>query len=213
MAKTVVFDVDGTLMDTNYLHTEAFARAFEDLGRRVPRSELHHQVGKGSELLIREFVEDGGMIGKIQHLHAEHFSGLQEHGNPLPGARELISGLADAGYPVWLATSAKDEEVEHHVHQLGAEGKISGVVNSTAVEHGKPAPDIFEEALRRAGASAENAVAVGDSVWDMEAAKRAGVRAVAVLTGGAFSAQELREAGASEVHKDCAALIEAGFPE
>ena len=109
MAKTVVLDVDGTLMDTNYLHVEAWARAFEDVGHRVPRVELHRQIGKGSELLIREFVDDDGKVEKITSLHSEYFADLQEHGHPLPGAKELISPPVDGGHAVWFVTSAKDE--------------------------------------------------------------------------------------------------------
>ena len=212
MAKTVVLDVDGTLMDTNYLHTEAWARAFEEVGHRVPRVELHRQIGKGSELLIREFVDDDETVEKITQLHTEHFSELQHHGHPLPGAKELIQKLLDDGHAVWFVTSAKDEELEHHMQELEAEGKIHGVVNSSAVENGKPAPDIFEEALRRAEASADDTVAVGDAVWDVESANGANIRTVAVLSGGAFDEEDLEEAGAAEVHKDCAALLEAGFP-
>jgi len=212
MAKTVVLDVDGTLMDTNYLHVEAWARAFEDVGHRVPRVELHRQIGKGSELLIREFVDDDEKVEKIQDLHSGYFAELQEHGHPLPGAKELISSLVDGGHAVWFVTSAKDEELEHHMQQLEAEGRIHGVVNSSAVENGKPAPDLFEEALRRAEASADETVAVGDAIWDVESAKGAGVRTVAVLSGGAFDEEDLREAGAAEVHRDCAALLETGFP-
>jgi HAD superfamily hydrolase (TIGR01509 family) len=212
MAKTVVLDVDGTLMDTNYLHVEAWARAFEDVGHRVPRVELHRQIGKGSELLIREFLDDDGKVEKIQGLHSEYFADLQHHGHPLPGAKELISSLLEAGHAVWFATSAKDEELDHHLQELEAEGKLHGVVNSSAVENGKPAPDIFEEALKRAEASADDTVAVGDAVWDVESAKGAGIRTIAVLSGGAYDEEDLREAGASEVHRDCAALLEAGFP-
>lgn len=213
MAKIVVLDVDGTLMDTNYLHVEAWARAFEEVGQRTPRVLLHKQVGKGSGLLIQEFVEDEETIEKIQELHSEFYGGLQEHGHPLPGAKELISSLKERGYGVWFVTSAKDEELEHHMQELEAEGKIHGVVNSSAVENAKPAPDIFEEALRRAGVSAEETVAVGDAVWDVESAKGAGIRTVAVLSGGAFDEEELREAGAVDVYEDCAALLESDFPE
>lgn len=212
MAKTVVLDVDGTLMDTNYLHTEAWARAFEDVGYRVPRVELHRQIGKGAELLIRGFVDDDEKVEKIQELHSEYFADFQHHGHPLPGAKEFISSLLDAGHSVWFVTSAKDEELEHHLQELEAEGKIHGVVNSSAVDNGKPAPDIFEEALKRAEASADDTVAVGDTIWDVESAKGAGIRTFAVLSGGAYDEEDLREAGAAEVHKDCAALMEAGFP-
>ena len=213
MAKVVVLDVDGTLMDTNYLHTEAWARAFEETGNRIPRVRLHRQIGKGSGLLIREFVEDEETAQKIDELHSEIYDELQEYGHPLPGARELISSLKERGYEVWFVTSATDEELEHHMQELGAEGNIDGVVNSSAVENPKPAPDIFEEALERAGASPDETVAVGDAVWDVEAAKGAGIRTVAVLSGGAFSPEELEEAGAAAVYEDCAALLDTDFPE
>src|SRR5215217_1527515 len=213
MAKVVVLDVDGTLMDTNYLHTEAWARAFEEAGHRVPRVKLHKEVGKGAELLIREFVDDDDTVEEIQNLHTEFYEGFQKFGHPLPGAKELISSLNDRGYEVWFVTSAKDEELEHHMQELEAEGRIEGIVNSSAVANPKPAPDIFELALQRAGASPDETVAVGDTVWDVEAADAAGIRTVAVLTGGAYSRQELEEAGAVAVYEDCAALLESGFPE
>jgi HAD superfamily hydrolase (TIGR01509 family) len=213
VAKVVVLDVDGTLMDTNYLHVEAWARAFEKAGYRVPRVELHRQVGKGSDLLIGEFVEDKAAAEKIDELHSAFYADLQEHGHPLPGAKQLIPSLGERGYEVWFVTSAKDEELEHHMDELEAEGRISGVVNSSDVENSKPAPDIFELTLERAGASPDETVAVGDAIWDIESANATGIRTVAVLTGGAFSEQELRDAGAVGVYRDCAALLESGFPE
>ena len=213
MPKIVVLDVDGTLMDTNYLHVEAWARAFEEVGHRVPRVEIHKQVGKGADLLIQEFVEDEEKAEKIDELHSEFYGELQVYGHPLPGAKELISTLGERGYEVWFVTSAKDEELEHHMSELEAEGKLSGVVNSSAVENSKPAPDIFELTLKKAGASPEETVAVGDAIWDIESASAAGIRTVAVLTGGAFSKQELEEAGAVEVYENCAALLESGFPD
>jgi len=213
MARLVVLDVDGTLMDTNYLHTEAWARAFEEAGHRVPRYRLHKQVGKGAGLLIKEFVDDEEKVEKIQGLHSEIYAELQAYGHPLPGAKELISSLKERGYEVWFVTSAKDEELEHHMQELEAEDTIDGVVNSSAVENSKPAPDIFEETLRRAGATAGETVAVGDAIWDVEAARAAGVRTVAVLTGGAYHKEALEEAGAEAVYEDCSALLDAGFPE
>jgi HAD superfamily hydrolase (TIGR01509 family) len=213
MVRVVVLDVDGTLMDTNYLHTEAWARAFERAGHRIPRVKLHREVGKGAGLLIQEFVDDEETAQKIQSFHSEVYEELQEYGHPLPGAKELISSLEDRGYEVWFVTSAKDEELEHHMQELDAEGRIEGVVNSSVVENAKPAPDIFEETLRRAGAAAGETVAVGDAVWDVEAAREAGIRTVAVLSGGAFHGSELEEAGAVDVYEDCAALLDSDFPE
>jgi HAD superfamily hydrolase (TIGR01509 family) len=175
VAKVVVLDVDGTLMDTNYLHTEAWARAFEEVGYRVPRVELHKQIGKGSDLLIREFVEDEETVERIDELPSEYYGELQEHGHPLPGAKELIPTLVEQGYEVWFVTSAKDEELEHHMGELEVEDSISGVINSSAVEKSKPAPDIFELALERAGAGPDETLAVGDAVWDIEVADGAGI--------------------------------------
>ena len=213
MTRVVVLDVDGTLMDTNYLHVEAWARAFEEVGRRVPRAEIHEQIGKGSDKLIPEFLEDEHEGERVDELHGEIYLELQEHGHPLPGAKELVASLAERGYQTWLVTSAKPEELEQYLEQLETEGRISGIVNSSDVENSKPAPDVFELALEMAGASADETVAVGDAIWDIQAADGAGIRTVAVLTGGAFSEQELREAGAVEVYRNCAALLEFGFPE
>ena len=210
--KAVFLDIDGTLMDTNYLHIEAWAQAFEEVGARPPRSRIHHEVGKGSDKLIPEFVENG-KAERVSELHSEYYAELQERGHPLPGAKELVASLAERGYEVWLATSAKPEELEHHMQELGAEGEIAWVVSSDEAEESKPAPHIFGLALKRAGVSPEDAVVVGDSVWDVEAAKDAGVRAAAVMTGGAFSRAELEEAGAYAVYDDCHELLDDDFPE
>jgi HAD superfamily hydrolase (TIGR01509 family) len=213
LIKAVFLDIDGTLMDTNYLHIEAWALAFEEVGARPPRSTIHQEVGKGSDKLIPEFVEDDRKAERASELHSDYYADLQERGYPLPGAKKLIASLVDQGYEVWLATSAKPEELEHHMQELGAEGKISGVVSSDEAEESKPAPDIFGLALERAEAAPEDAVVVGDSIWDIQAAKEAGVRAAAVMTGGAFSRAELEEVGAYAVYEDCDELLGAGFPE
>ena len=213
MVKAVFLDIDGTLMDANYLHVEVWARAFEEAGARPPRSRIHHEVGMGSEKLIREFVEEAQKVERVSELHGEYYARLQERGHPLPGAKELIASLVERGYEVWLATSAEPEELEHHMQELEAEGKISGIVSSDEAEESKPAPDIFGLALERAGAAPEEAVAVGDSIWDIEAAKEAGMRAAAVMTGGAFSRAELEETGAYAVCEDLRELLGSDFPE
>src|ERR687897_620829 len=190
LIRVVILDIDGTLMDTNYLHIEAWEQAFEEVGERHPRSRIHHQVGKGSDKLIPEFVKDGEAGERVSELHGEFYAKLQDRGHPLPGAKKLIASLVDGGYEVLFATSAKPEELEHHMEELEAEGKVAGVVWSEEVQETKPAPDIFELALKRAGSSPEETVAVGDSVWDVESAKEAGV-----MTGGGFSRGELEKAG------------------
>jgi HAD superfamily hydrolase (TIGR01509 family) len=213
MIRVVVLDVDGTLMDTNYPHVEAWARAFEEAGQRVPRAQIHRQVGKGSENLIPEFVEGEETIAEVDELHGEIYMDLQRYAYPLPGARELIASLAERGYEVWLVTNAKPEELEQYLDQLETEGKIAGIIKAAEVEEPKPAPDVFELALERAGGNADEIVAVGDTVWDVEAAAKAGIRTVAVLSGGAFSEEELKEAGAVAVYDNCAELLNSGFPE
>ena len=210
LVKAVFLDIDGTLMDTNYLHIEAWAQAFEEIGARLPRSRIHHEVGKGSEKLITEFVEDDQKAERVSELHSEYYAKLQERGHPLPGANELIASLVERGYEVWLATSAEPEELEHHMEELGAEDNIAGIVSSDEAEESKPAPDIFGLVLERAGISPEDAAVVGDSIWDIE---EAGVRAAAVMTGGAFSRAELEEAGAYAVYEDCQELLNDDFPE
>ena len=214
MIEVVVLDVDGTLMDTNYLHVEAWARALEEVGHRAPRVEIHPKIGKSSSMLISEFVgNDEEAAEKTAELHTEYYSEIQKHAYPLPGARELIDSLSKQDYQVWLATSADPEELKVSLKALEAEGKLAGIVNSSDVEESKPAPDIFELALEQAGVEAQEAVAVGDAIWDVESARAAGLRSVAVLTGGAFSKEDLKEAGAIGVYGDCAELLESGFPE
>ena len=196
MIRALLLDIDGTLMDTNYRHVEAWSQAFEDVGERPPRSRIHYEIGKGSDRLIPEFVEDGEAGERASELHGEFYAKLQHRGHPLPGAKELLASLTDRGYEVWFAaTSAKSEELEHHMEDLEAEGKIAGVVSSEEVEGTKPAPEVFELALKRAGGLPEETVAVGDSVWDVESAKEAGVRTVAVLTGGLSAGPSWRRPG------------------
>src|SRR5215203_2768266 len=213
MTKAVVLDVDGTLMDTNYLHVEAWARAFEEVGQRVPRASIHKQVGKGSDKLIPEFVEDEEAFEEVDELHGEIYMDRQHHGHPLPGARELIASLAKRDYEVWFVTSAKPEELEQYLDQLETDGKLTGILKSSDVEESKPAPDVFELALEKSGTSPDETVAVGDAIWDVESAAKAGIRTVAVLSGGAFSEEELKEAGAVAVYNNCAELLDSGFPD
>ena len=214
MIRAVIFDIDGTLMDTNYLHVEAFSRAFREIGRDVPRSAIHKQIGKGSDLLLPVLLgADKDAAERADRRHSEIYAELEERAYPLPGAKELLASLAARRIPAWLATSAKPEQLEFLLGALEAEGKIAGVVSSGDVEASKPEPDIFAAALERAGCAADEAVVVGDTVWDVIAATKAGVRTVGVLTGGAFSRAELEEAGTVAVYQDCAELLASGFPD
>lgn len=212
MVRAVILDVDGTLMDTNYQHVEAWARAFLEVGVRPPRRDIHRQIGKGADLLVPLFVEDEGARQRAEDLHDEIYAQMSGYAYPLPGAPELISSLCEQGCSVWLATSAKPQELEQHLKYLGGRERLGGIVTSSEVENSKPAPDIFALALERTGVEASEAVALGDSVWDVQSALAAGIRTDAVLTGGAFGARELEQTGASRVYEDCARAIEEGFP-
>lgn len=215
MIRAVIFDIDGTLMDTNYLHVEAFARAFREVGREIPRTAIHKQIGKGADLLLPVLLgeDDEGATERANERYTKLFAGLEEQGYPLPGAKELLGALSQRQIAVWLATSAKPEQLEFLLGALEAEGKIAGVVSSGDVEASKPEPDIFAAALERAGCAPDETVVVGDTVWDVIAANKAGLRTVGVLTGGAFSRAELEEAGAVAVYQDCAEMLSSGFPD
>jgi HAD superfamily hydrolase (TIGR01509 family) len=213
LVKAVIFDLDGTLVDTNYLHVEAWARAFAAIRKTVPRAVIHKQVGKGSDKFLPVFVTDEAAARRADALHGEYYGAMQEYGYPLPGAKELLAALKQRDVAVWLGTSAKPEELERFIAVLDAKDKLAGVISSKDVAESKPAADIFAIALQRAGVVPTEAIVVGDTVWDVESARRAGVRMVAVLTGGAYSRAELEAAGAVAVYDDCAALLAAGFPD
>ena len=212
MIKVVICDLDGTLVDTNYLHVEAWVRAFQAIGKTVPRTAIHKQVGKGSDKFLPVFVTDEAAAQRADALHGEYYAEMQQYGYPLPGAKELLARLKERGIGTWLGTSAKPEELERFIAVLDAEDKLAGVISSHDVEESKPAGDIFAVALERAGAAPAEAIVLGDTIWDVESATRAGLRTVALLSGGAYSRAELEAAGAVAVYPDCAALLADGFP-
>jgi HAD superfamily hydrolase (TIGR01509 family) len=212
LIKAVILDLDGTLVDTNYIHVEAWAQAFHEVGRTIPRAVIHHEVGKGSDQMLPELIGDPAVAERAKARHGELYRATQQHGYPLPGAQALLGALAARGIGLWLATSAEPDEVERQLEVLGARDTLTGIVSAGDVERSKPAPDLFQVALERAGVQPDEAVVLGDTVWDVAAARRAGLRTVAVLTGGSASEAELREAGAVAVYADCTALLRAGFP-
>jgi HAD superfamily hydrolase (TIGR01509 family) len=209
----ILLDIDGTLVDSNYLHVDAWARAFHGVGLVVPRAAIHKQIGKGSDNFLPEFTKDKAQQERADALHLEEYKKLEHFAFATPGARELLEMLRAEKHALWMATSAKPEEIAQRFSMLGlSQDILDGIVSSGDVERSKPAPDIFAEAVRRSGLRREEAMVIGDTVWDMQAALAAGVRAVAVLTGGAFSREELRQAGASAVFQDCAEMVARRFP-
>ena len=215
--RAVLFDIDGTLVDSNYSHVDAWVKAFRDVGRPVDAWRVHRSIGKDSALLVRGLLGDDAddeLVDRVKDAHTEHYASHLGEGTDLhvfAGATELLAELARRGHQVVLATSAPEEELAVLRELLDVEGALWAVTSSEDVDTAKPDPGIVEVALERAGVAPDRAVMVGDATWDVEAAARAGVASVGVLTGG-FSRQELADAGAQVTYDDAAALL-AGLDE
>jgi len=212
--RAVLFDIDGTLVDSNYAHVDAWVKAFRDVGHPVDAWRVHRSIGKDSALLVAGLVGDevAAEIGdRVSGLHSEHYAehlGDDPDLHVLAGATELLAELSRRGHQVVLATSAPEDELAVLRGLLDVEDALWAVTSSEDVETAKPDPGMVEVALEKAGVDASRAVMVGDATWDVEAASSAGVQGVGVLSGG-FGAGELRDAGAVEVHEDVAALLAA----
>ena len=197
--RAAIIDIDGTLIDTNYQHALAWYRAFRQNGVVVPLWRIHRSIGMGGDQLVTALAGDQVEDEKgdaIRESEMPLYMSMIEEVEPFEGSRELLTDLRDRGHAIVLASSAKSEEVNHYLDQLDARALVDGWTTSADVEETKPEPDLVAAALAKA--SEEDGVMIGDSVWDCEAAKRAGIRTIAVLTGG-YSADELTEAGASRV--------------
>jgi HAD superfamily hydrolase (TIGR01509 family) len=208
----VLFDIDGTLVDSNFAHVAAWSRAFTDVGHPVDSWRIHRSIGKDSSLLVEGLVgKDAAtrLLDDVKDAHSRHYADhLGERGDlhVFERATDLLAELARRGNGVVLATSAPEEELKALRELLDVEDALWAVTSSEDVETAKPDPGIVEVALEKADVSAERAVMVGDAVWDVEAAHRAGVTCIGVLSGG-FSRAELVEAGAEEVYDDVADLL------
>jgi len=204
----VLFDVDGTLVDSNYLHVWAWLRAFDAEGLPVDGWRIHRCIGMDGTTLVRTLSGDAsqGVLDRLKKRHSEYYDQSVHLLAPLPGARDLLRLVADRGLQVVLATSAPEDELATLRKVLDCDDVIAAVTSSQDVQTAKPKPDIVEVALDRAGVSAQQAVFVGDTVWDCESAARARVSSVGVLSGG-VSRAELLEAGASAVFEDAGDLL------
>jgi HAD superfamily hydrolase (TIGR01509 family) len=208
MAQTAILDIDGTLVDTNYQHAVAWYRAFRQNEIVLPVWRIHRHIGMGGDQLVAALAGDEVEEEKGDDIRAAEktlYFELIDEVQPMEGARELISDLKRAGHRVVLASSAKEEEVEHYLDLLDARELADDWTTSADVEATKPAPDLVHAALEKIGA--DEGVMIGDTPWDVRAAKKAGVDTIAVLTGG-FAEAELREAGAVEVFESIAELRE-----
>jgi HAD superfamily hydrolase (TIGR01549 family) len=209
MTTAAILDIDGTLVDTNYHHAIAWYRAFRWHRVTLPLWRIHRHVGMGGDQLVGAVAgeEVERRVGdEIRETEAKLYMELIDEVAPLEGARELIAELGTRVDSVVLASSAKQQEVDRYLDLLDARGLADGWTTSADVEATKPEPDLVHAALDQAGA--ETGLMVGDTTWDCEAAAKAGVTTVAVLTGG-FSEAELREAGAVAVFESLPALLAA----
>ncbi|HEY3603052.1 MAG TPA: HAD family hydrolase [Sporichthyaceae bacterium] len=208
MNSAVLFDIDGTLLDSNYLHALAWRRAFVECGHNVPTAWIHRHIGQGSDLLLRELLPgvDEAARAAAAAAHGRHFEVLKPELRAFDGAVELLAAVSQRGPRVVLASSASAGELPALLEALGGAEHVDVVTSSEDVTEAKPDPEIFRVAMARAGVDAGHAIAVGDTVWDIEAARRAGIGCVGVLTGG-ISRAELDEAGAVAVYRDTAELL------
>jgi HAD superfamily hydrolase (TIGR01509 family) len=206
-----ILDVDGTLVDTNYQHALAWFRAFREHEIVVPIWRIHRHIGMGGDQLVPALTDarvESELGDPLRKSETERYREMIEESEPLADARALIEDLKRRGHTVVLASSAKEAELDHYLDLLDARELADDWTSSADVEATKPSPDLVEVALKKAGQPPEHAVMVGDSPFDIEAAKRANVPTLALMTGG-FSRDELLQAGALDVFESIADLRDA----
>jgi HAD superfamily hydrolase (TIGR01509 family) len=205
----VLFDVDGTLVDTTYLHAVTWWEAFRQYGHHVPMARIHRAIGMGSDKLLDHLLpsdRDRSVDGELQAAHVALYAPYWPRLRAFDGAAELLRSCADRGLRVVLASSASEREMRALRDALDADDVIAAATSATDAQESKPAPDILHIALQRAEVAPEAAVFVGDTVWDVLACKKAGLTCLAFLTGGT-SREELHEAGAVEIYEGPAELL------
>jgi HAD superfamily hydrolase (TIGR01509 family) len=196
---TVVLDVDGTLVDTVYHHTVLWAQAFAAVGIDVPMWKLHRAVGMGGDRFVTEVAgEDAEKQhgDELRKLHDERFDEVIDRVKPLPGAAALLDELDRRGLNVVLASSGIGSQTERLIALVGGDEKSQGWTSSDDVDSSKPAPDLIEAAIEKVDGS--RSAVIGDAIWDVEAAKKAGLYSIGLLCGG-FGEDELRRTGADLV--------------
>jgi HAD superfamily hydrolase (TIGR01549 family) len=206
-----IFDLDGTLVDSVYQHVLAWREALEAAGIELAVWRIHRRIGMSGGLLVNALLRETGRqvtaseITNIQKLHSEAYARLAKQVRMLPGARELLDYLTHAGVPWAIATSGRKENAQPALDILGVGSNVT-VITRDQVQYAKPDPDLFMAAANRLGVELENAVVVGDSIWDMLAARRARALGVGVLSGG-YGQDELERAGAYRVYDEPADLM------
>ena len=201
----VLFDVDGTLLDTNYFHTVSWWQALREAGEDIAMARIHPLIGMGSDQLLTDLL--GEEREGYSDLHAKYYKPFKKDLHAFPRAPDLLAEVAGRGVQVVLATSSKEEDLDQLLEALGAEeGVIAEIVHGDMVGSSKPAPDIFAVALDHLGLDPEQTMVVGDTRWDIEAAAKIGIDVVTVLTGG-WTRRDLTDAGAVAVYEDVAELL------
>lgn len=202
-APAVLFDIDGTLVDSNYLHVHAWHRSFADENLTVESWRVHRCIGMDGSTLLDSLVPDADddTRARLKDGHSRYYLDSKGLLRLLPGARELLDDMRQRGFQVVLATSAPEDELAVLRDVLDSEDVLSALTSGEDVDTAKPQPDIVNVALDRAGVGRDRAVFVGDAVWDIEACERAGLPAIGLLSGG-VSRGELTEAGARAVYEN-----------
>jgi len=206
---TLLFDIDGTLVDSNDYHARAWQEVFREAGHDLPIDMIHDQVGKGGDNLVPSLLPDLSEAEqeRIAKGHGPRYGELYiDKVRPFPKARDLLARARQEGLTVALATSANPEELDHYVDLLDARDLIDLTTSKGDVETTKPAPDIFAAAVKKAGVAPDQALVIGDTPYDVLAARRAGVATIALLSGG-FTEEDLRAAGAVAIYQDAADLL------
>jgi HAD superfamily hydrolase (TIGR01549 family) len=205
-ADAAIFDVDGTLVDTNYQHALAWFRAFRQVDITVPTWRIHRAIGMGGDHLVAAVTDDDTEEQYGDRLRAawnDEFTPMLAEVRPFEGAADLLREVRDRGFAVVLASSGKQEHVDHYLDLVDGRELADSWTTSDDVAATKPAPDLVQVALDKVGRRA--GVMIGDSTWDCVAAGKAGVPSLAVRTGG-FAVEELREAGARRVFESLVEL-------
>ncbi len=206
-----LFDLDGTLVDSVYQHVLAWREALEAVGFELSVWRIHRRIGMSGGLFLNALARETGRqltaadVARVQQTHAAAFLRQVAQVRPLPGARELLAYLTRTGVPWAIATSGRRESAQPMIEMLGIAPDVP-VVTRDQVEHAKPDPDLFLAAAERLGVAVETAIVVGDSVWDLLAARRARALGVGLLSGG-YGQDELERAGAYRVYEDAADLL------
>ncbi len=208
--KAILFDIDGTLVDSNDMHVLAWEEAFAGIGASFDRQVLHDQIGKGTDMLVPTLLPDLDEAAreKLGDAHGSIFKAkFLSEAKPFPQAHDLLAYAHGRGQQVVLASSASSAELDHYLDLLGARDLVDATTSSDDVKQTKPAPDIFATALAKLpGVSAGEAIVVGDTPYDIEAARKCGIAAVAVRSGK-FADEVLQAAGAVAIYDDAAALL------